>query len=368
MDVSRPASGRTNRSKMRNRENMQTPKSIVAILSVVVYLVILPLIFHDAKYFLNVVITCSMLSIMSLGVWITFALGLVNIGQAAFCTIGAYTTAILSLRYGISFWLCLPISGLVASAIGILIGMPILRLRGVYFAMITISLGEAVRLLFMSGGSFTGGPRGFGESPDRGDLHWRYKAHSGLHGGGLSILYFLAAVLLILVLLAIRRLDRSRIGWAFRAIRQSDALAASVGIHVARYRIMAFGISCFLGGIAGSFMVSYMTTIYPNSYTIADSINFMLYCFLGGLDFILGPIVGTIILVGSSEALRLFVEQEYQALIYAVIMIGAVLWLPNGVLSLSWRSKGKKDGPQKEKNEVLKRGATLERGELDGFL
>jgi len=347
MDVSRPASGRTNRSKMGNRENMQTPKSIVAILSVVAYLVILPLIFHDAKYFLNVVITCSMLSIMSLGVWITFALGLVNIGQAAFCTIGAYTTAILSLRYGISFWLCLPISGLVASAIGILIGMPILRLRGVYFAMITISLGEAVRLLFMSGGSFTGGATGL----------WGIARPTEISIGGIKLIpaftaadylyfYFLAAVLLILVLLAIRRLDRSRIGWAFRAIRQSDALAASVGIHVARYRIMAFGISCFLGGIAGSFMVSYMATIYPNSYTIADSINFMLYCFLGGLDFILGPIVGTIILVGSSEALRLFVEQEYQALIYAVIMIGAVLWLPNGVLSLSWRSKGKKGAPQ----------------------
>jgi len=332
---------------MGNRENMQTPKSIVAILSVVAYLVILPLIFHDAKYFLNVVITCSMLSIMSLGVWITFALGLVNIGQAAFCTIGAYTTAILSLRYGISFWLCLPISGLVASGIGVLIGMPILRLRGVYFAMITISLGEAVRLLFMSGGSFTGGATGL----------WGIARPTEISIGGIKLIpaftaadylyfYFLAAVLLILVLLAIRRLDRSRIGWAFRAIRQSDALAASVGIHVARYRIMAFGISCFLGGIAGSFMVSYMTTIYPNSYTIADSINFMLYCFLGGLDFILGPIVGTIILVGSSEALRLFVEQEYQALIYAAIMIGAVLWLPNGVLSLSWRSKGKKVGPQ----------------------
>ena len=330
---------------------MQTPKSTVAILSVVVYLVILPLIFHDAKYFLNVVITCSMLSIMSLGVWITFALGLVNIGQAAFCTIGAYTTAILSLRYGISFWLCLPISGLVASAIGILIGMPILRLRGVYFAMITISLGEAVRLLFMSGGTFTGGATGL----------WGITRPTEISIGGIKLIpaftaadylyfYFLSAVLLILVLLAIRRLDRSRIGWAFRAIRQSDALAASVGIHVARYRIMAFGMSCFLGGIAGSFMVSYMTTIYPNSYTIADSINFMLYCFLGGLDFILGPIVGTIILVGSSEALRLFVEQEYQALIYAVIMIGAVLWLPNGVLSLSWRSKGKKDDPQEGEN------------------
>ncbi len=189
--------------------------------------------------------------------------------------------------------------------------------------------------------------RGFGESPDRRKSPLEgIKLIPAFTAADYLYFYFLSAVLLILVLLAIRRLDRSRIGWAFRAIRQSDALAASVGIHVARYRIMAFGISCFLGGIAGSFMVSYMTTIYPNSYTIADSINFMLYCFLGGLDFILGPIVGTIILVGSSEALRLFVEQEYQALIYAVIMIGAVLWLPNGVLSLSWRSKGKKVDPQ----------------------
>jgi branched-chain amino acid transport system permease protein len=342
--------------KIGNRENMQKPKSAVAVIFVAVYLFILPLIFHDAKYFLNVIITCSVLSIMGLGIWITFTLGLVNIGQAAFCTIGAYTTAILSLRYGISFWLCLPISGLVASGIGVLIGIPILRLKGVYFAMITISLGEAVRLLFMSGGTFTGGATGL----------WGIARPTEISIGGVKLIpaftaadylyfYFLSAVLLILVLLAIRRLDRSRIGWAFRAIRQSDALAASVGIHVARYRVMAFGISCFLGGIGGSFMVSYMTTIYPNSYTIADSINFMLFCFIGGLDFILGPVLGTFILVGSSETLRLFVEQEYQALIYAVIMIGAVLWLPNGVLSLSWGSKGRKDALQGGRKRIIRK-------------
>ncbi len=309
-----------------------------------VYFVFIPFFYAGSKYFLNILITCSVLSLISMGVWITFSLGLVNIGQAAFCTIGAYTTAILSVKYGLSFWLCLPLSGLAAAGVGMLIGIPILRLRGVYFAMITLSFGEAVRLLFMNGGSFTGGPDGI----------WGIPRPQGVSLGGWTVIpaftaadylsfHYLAALLLLASLVIVWRLDRCRLGWIFRAIRQSDSLSASVGIPIAKYRVIAFGASCFLGGIGGSFFAAYMTNIYPNSYTIGDSINFMLYCFLGGLQYLLGPVLGSFVLTGSFEALRAFMKQEYQALFYALVIIFTILWLPNGLLSLEVGRKEMKE-------------------------
>jgi branched-chain amino acid transport system permease protein len=314
-------------------KGMATPKSLVLVILGAIYLIFIPLFYHDSNYLLNVIITTSALSLMALGVWLTFTLGLINIGQGAFATIGAYVTAVLSVRYGLPFWLCLPISGLVATFIGVLIGMPILRLKGVYFAMITICLGEAVRLVFMNGGKFTGGPDGI----------WNVPRPGAISIGGWTIIpafkatdylsfYFLAAFLLITGIVVVWRLERSRLGQIFKTIRQSDMLASSVGVNIAKYRIIAFGVACFFGGIGGSFLVSYMTTIYPNSYTVFDSINFILYCFLGGLEYLFGAIVGTFILAGSFEALRFM--QKYQALLYALVMIAAIMWLPNGLLSI----------------------------------
>lgn len=324
-------------------DKLKSPRFWILLILALIYLGVIPFFYHGSKYFLNVMITCSVLSLISMGVWITFTLGLVNIGQAAFCTIGAYTTAILSARYGVPFWICLPLSGLMASLIGVLIGLPILRLKGVYFAMITISLGEMVRLLFMNGGKFSGGADGIWAVPRPGEISiagWTmipaFKATDYVY------FYLLAAILLIIGLLGVWRLDRCRLGWIFRAIRQSETLASSVGINTAKYRIIAFGISSFVGGVGGSFFSSYMTTVYPNSYTIADSINFMLFCFLGGLEYLLGPALGAFILIGASEALRFVVSQEYQALLYAGVIVGTVLWLPNGLLSIQWnRGKGK---------------------------
>src|ERR671922_1150150 len=122
-----------------------------------VYLVLLPVYFSHSPYILRVVSIASVLSVISLGVWLTFAIGRINIGQAAFALIGGYATAILSTRFGLSCWLCLPISGILAALVGTVLGFGILRLRGVYFAMITLSLTEAVRLAFLNGGEFTGG-------------------------------------------------------------------------------------------------------------------------------------------------------------------------------------------------------------------
>jgi branched-chain amino acid transport system permease protein len=291
------------------------------------YIVGVPLLLAGRPYWLNVLTNASMLSFISLGGWVTFSIGRINIAQGAFAMIGGYTTAILSTRYGLSFWLCLPLSALVAALVGTVIGAAILRLRGVYFAMITLSLTEAVRLAFLNGGDFTKGATGITNIP----------RPAGIEGP--VAYYVLAAVLLVLGLAAVWRLATSRIGWVFRSLRQNEDLAASIGIDVARFRVLAFAFCCGMGGIGGAFFAAFHQNIYPASYSVQDSINFMLYCFLGGLDFVLGPVLGAFLLVIALELLGEL--QRYQALLYGVLMIAVIMFLPNGVLSLRLGRGGK---------------------------
>ena len=318
----------------RGAKNRATLKWLGLIAVAAFYLVIVPAYFADQRYVLRVITTASVLSLISLGVWLTFTIGRINIGQGAFALIGGYTTAILATKLGMSFWLSLPLSGLVAGIVGIVLGLGVLRLKGVYFAMITISLTEAVRLGFLSGGEFTGGAVGipriplpdeialFGVTliPDFGEVD----SHIAF--------YYLGAFLLIGGLAIIWRISTSRLGWIFKSLQQDEDLSASVGIHVAKYRIMAYGICCFYGGIGGSFFAVSQQSIYPSVFGVPDSLFFILYCFLGGLAYAAGPIVGAFVLFIMFEVLHEL--QEYQSLFYAMLMISIMLWLPNGILSL----------------------------------
>ena len=126
----------------------------------VVFLAAIPLLFRGSPYLIGVLTNAAILSVIASGVWVTFAIGRTNIAQGAFAMIGGYTAAILSTRYGVSFWLCLPLAGIVAAGVGVAIGWPILRLKGVYFSMITLSVTEAVRLAILNGGEFTRGASG----------------------------------------------------------------------------------------------------------------------------------------------------------------------------------------------------------------
>ena len=297
----------------------------------------LPLYFADSNYILSVIINATLLSFISLGVWLTFAIGRINISQGAYTLIGGYATAILSTRYGLSFWLCLPLSGLIAAACR----RADRRRRscacaGVYFAMITLSLTEAVRLAFLNGGEFTRGAGGIVGIPRPGAISvfgitWCPPSPALTACRSTTS----AAALLVLGLLVVWRIHTSRLGWVFRSMRQNEDLAESIGIDVARYRVLAYAVCCAFGGMGGAFFAAYLQNIYPSTYSVTDSVYFMLYCFLGGLDFIFGAVVGAFLLVISFELLHDL--QQYQALIYGLVMIAFILWLPNGILSLSFR-------------------------------
>ncbi|ARC38777.1 branched-chain amino acid ABC transporter permease (plasmid) [Paracoccus yeei] len=299
------------------------PLLIPCALLVLGLFVAIPLVLGSMPYWLTVATNACLMAFASLGVWLTFAIGRVNIAQGAFAMIGGYAVGLLTTIGGLSFWVSLPLAGLIAALVGFVIGWPLLRLRGIYFSMVTLSLTEAVRLAFLNLGNMGGWGASSGVT--------NIPAPPGITSP--LAFYFFAAALLVLGFAGIWRLQGSRIGGVLRSMRQNEELAASIGINVALYRAAAFTICSFMGGIAGGVFASLQQNIYPQTYTVADSINMMLYCFVGGLNFVSGAIVGTFLLIVSFELLRAI--QEYQALLYGVLMITLMLFLPNGVLSLT---------------------------------
>jgi len=300
------------------------------------YFVVFPELYGDRGYYVSVATNVAILAFISMGVWLTFAIGRINIGQGAFALLGGYVTAILSTRYGVSFWLCLPLAGIVAAAVGWVLGLAILRLKGVYCAMITLTLTKAANLVALNGGDVTQGARGITNIPRPGELAlFGVTLIPDFAGGSHLSFYYLAGVMLLLATVALWRIWISRLGWVFRSLQQNEELAQSIGINITHYRTMAYAICCALGGMGGAFFAVFHQNIFPSSYTINDSVYFMLYCFLGGLDYVAGAIVGAFLLVVGFEFLH--AVQAYQALIYGVLMIVLMLWLPNGILSLGRR-------------------------------
>jgi branched-chain amino acid transport system permease protein len=318
-------------------------KTIGAILLVLLILVAIPLFLNatgnfDLYYTLTLI---WLLSIASAGVWITFYIGRINIGQAAYALIGGYVSAILVSTYGWSFWPTLPVAAIFCAIVAILIGLPILRLRGVYFAMVTLVLTQVATLAALAL-PITNGARGMNNLPLPGPIaigsFTLVPDFNGFKNPNPAF-YYLAAVAMLIVFAAVYRLVHSRVGRLFVALQQNEELASSLGVNIAWLRIIAYAISSLLGGIAGAVFAAISQSIYPSSFTTQDSINFMLNCFLGGLGYVFGPLVGTFVLQLGWNLL--FQAARFQELIYAGVLIILMLFLPNGILSLLalWRRK-----------------------------
>ena len=284
----------------------------------------------------------ALLSIGSAGVWLTFYIGRINIGQGAFALMGGYVSAILMTKAGLSFWATLPLGGLFCALISVGIGVPILRLRGVYFAMVTLVLTEVARLTALAL-PITNGAKGITSIPLPGALSL----------GGITLIpdfatmenpklafYLLAVTMMVASYAVLWRIVNSRLGHLCRSLQQNEELAASIGVNTAYLRVLVYAISSFFGGIAGVVFVAISQSIYPSSFVVTDSVNFMLYCFVGGLSYVAGPMVGTLLLYFGWDLLT--VAKDYQMLIYSSAMIALMLVLPNGVLSLLDRIGGKK--------------------------
>ncbi len=286
----------------------------------------------------------ALLSIASAGVWLTFYIGRINIGQGAYALAGGYVSAILITKYDVSFWLTVPLAGLFCAVLSVFIGLPILRLRGVYFAMVTLVLTEVARLTALAL-PITNGAKGIASIP----------LPSAVTVGGITLIpdfaelanvklafYYVAVVLMIACYAGLYRLVNSRLGHLCRSLQQNEELAASIGVNVTYLRIVAYAISSFLGGIGGAIFISISQSVYPSSFQVADSINFMLNCFLGGLGYVFGPMLGTLVLYFGWDLL--FEAGRFQLLIYASLLIFLMVALPNGLLSLRLPARWRRGG------------------------
>ncbi len=282
----------------------------------------------------------ALLSVGAAGVWLTFYIGRINIGQGAYALIGGYVSAVLITQAGVNFWLTLPLAGLFCAVVSVLIGLPILRLRGVYFAMITLVLTEVARLTALAL-PVTNGAKGITSIPMPQALTvfgMTVIPDFATMGNPKLAFYLTAVTLMVLAYLVMWRLVNSRLGHLCRSLQQNEELSASIGVNTAWLRVLAYAISSFFGGIAGAMFVAISQSIYPSSFVVTDSVNFMLYCFLGGLSYVFGPMLGTLLLYFGWDLLS--VAKEYQLLIYSGALIALMLVLPNGVLSLFDKKEG----------------------------
>lgn len=316
---------------------MLTPKhkAAVAAFLLIVYLGIPVAIGFSGRLDLYYTLTAvALLSIASAGVWLTFYIGHINIGQGAYALTGGYVSALLVTKMGLGFWLTLPLAGIFCALLAVLIGLPILRLRGVYFAMVTLVLTEVARLTALAL-PVTNGAKGITSIPLPGELNvfgFTLIPDFGTLANPKLAFYFTAITMMCLAYAVLWRIVNSRVGHLCRSLQQNEELAASIGVNTAYLRVLAYAISSFLGGIAGAGFVAISQSLYPSSFQVTDSVNFMLNCFLGGLGFVFGPMLGTLLLYFGWDLL--FATGRFQLLIFSSLMIVLMLVLPNGVLSL----------------------------------
>ena len=326
----------------------QTGKIVSAVAFLAIVFILVPVFIAvsgraDLYYTLTSV---ALLSIASAGVWLTFFIGRINIGQGAYALMGGYVSAILVVQYGVSFWFALPLAGLFCAGASILIGFPILRLRGVYFAMVTLVLTEVVRLLALAL-PITNGAKGMVSIPLPGALSIMgftlIPGFAGMQNSRLAF-YLLAVAVMVLCFATMYRLVNSRMGKLCQSLQQNEELASSIGVNVANLRVIAYATSSFFGGVAGAIFAAISQSIYPSSFTVTDSVNFMLNCFFGGLGYVFGPMLGTLVLYFGWDLL--FQTGKFQLLIYSTLMIILMLFLPNGLLSLGalLPKRGSKNG------------------------
>lgn len=275
--------------------------------------------------------------------------GLLVLGYAGFYAIGAYTFALLNHYYGFGFWESLPIAGLTAALAGLLLGFPVLRLRGDYLAIVTLGFGEIVRILLLNKTEITGGPNGISQLPkptffglefsrtakDGWDTFHNFFGIAYNPGDRIIFLYFVALLLVVLTLFIINRLLRMPLGRAWEALREDEIACRSLGLSPTRIKLTAFTISAAFAGFAGTLFAARQGFISPESFTFAESAFVLAIVVLGGMGSQTSVILAAIILVVSREMMRDL--NAYSMLLLGALMVLMMIWRPQGLLPMKRR-------------------------------
>ncbi len=274
------------------------------------------------RYAHDVAISVMIYICLGLGLNIVVGLaGLLDLGYIAFYGVGAYTYALMSLHFGMSFWLCLPVAGLTAAIAGSIVGYPTLRMRGDYLAIVTLGFGEIVRLIFNNWMSLTNGPNGILSIPRPEIFGYQLKQ--------LWMLYYVILVIVIVTIIAVYRLNFSRIGRAWEAIREDETAAELMGVNTFLLKLLAYAMGATFAGFAGAFFAARMRFVGPESFTFLESAMVLSMVVLGGMGSIPGVILGVLALVALPEVFRGF--ELYRMLVFGGVMTLMMLIRPEGL-------------------------------------
>ncbi len=296
-----------------------------------------------SPYAVNTLITALIYISLGLGLNIVVGVsGLLNLGYVAFYAIGAYTYALLHHYFGLGFWVCLPLGALASTAMGLLLGFPVLRLRGDYLAIVTLGFGEIVRLLLINLGDITMGPRGIGNISPPGffglDLNknvkpalldWIPTMDPNLDMNKAFLLFIMLAVV-IMTIVVVFRLENSRLGRAWLALREDEIACQAMGIDRTKAKLTAFALGATWAGLAGVVFSAQVTFINPTSFTFMQSVMILSIVVLGGMGSIPGVIIGALVLIILPEYLRTF--SDYRMLIFGALMVLMMVFRPGGLI------------------------------------
>lgn len=289
-------------------------------------------------YFLQVLVFICINTILALTIYMTLCTGLVSLGNAGFMSFGAYTSAILTMKMGLPMPAAILCGGIVAAAVALIIGIPTIRLRGLYLAIATLGFGEVVRVIALNM-KITNGALGLSGIPSMANSLSSFASDAGLidalgidsQTAGQFLMCIALIILVTVIFFFWYRLEHSRIGRAFAAIKADEYAASLSGINVVYYKMMSFLFSAFFAGVAGALYAHATFFISPTDFTWHKVVDMLLYTVFGGSNVMWGPLLGATVLTIVPESLRAM--SEYRDIIYGLMLVILMDFRPDGILS-----------------------------------
>jgi branched-chain amino acid transport system permease protein len=297
--------------------------ALVTIAVLLIGLLVMPALV--SSYWIHVLVLMFLYGILAVSLRQMLILGQVSFAHPAFMAIGAYTSTMLVMNLGLSFWFTIFLAGFASGIVAFLLGLPVLKLTGPYFFLATFAFLEVVRMILTHYYVPFGGPMGIYNIPPPNPI-------GPIDFSSISHFYYLILIVFVITLLVFYSLERSRFGQSWHAIGQSHVLAESLGVNVMGYRVLAFVIACFFAGVAGACYAHYMTHMSPMEFGLTLSVDCIVWAVVGGMGSVFGPAVGAGILTFIPQVFKS--TAEYEAGLSAVIFIIIILFLPGGLISL----------------------------------
>ncbi|HQT46872.1 MAG TPA: high-affinity branched-chain amino acid ABC transporter permease LivM [Acidocella sp.] len=312
--------------------------------AVLIFAVALPLVPDLSNSYIDLGVLIMTYVMLGWGLNIVVGLaGLLDLGYVAFYAVGAYSFGLLSENFGLSFWECLPLCGILAASWGMFLGFPVLRLRGDYLAIVTLAFGEIIRLVITNWVSLTGGPNGIDSIPHPTLFGLKFDMSGGpgtfagfFHilptpGQRLMYLYYIILGLALLTNWVTLRLRKQPLGRAWEALREDEIACRSLGINIRNTKLTAFAIGAFFGGFAGCFFATREGFISPDSFTFIESATVLAIVVLGGAGSQLGIVLAACVMIGVPQLLQSL--QIYRMLIFGIALVVIMIVRPRGFIS-----------------------------------